>query len=97
MFDRVVDDQVVVAEREPRSHCHKVSVLQRARTFPFKHIHTETLKGSNETHHHCKNQYLQSETINLSLIQSKVITLIELVSELLMSHSKILSLTPELN
>ena len=36
VFDGVVDDQVVVAERKPRPHRHKVSVLQRARTFPFK-------------------------------------------------------------
>lgn len=36
VFDGVVDDQVVAAEWKPGSHCHKVSVLQRARTFPFK-------------------------------------------------------------
>lgn len=45
VFDRVVDDQVVTAEWKPGSHCHKVSVLQRTRTFPFKqHKHTKHLK-----------------------------------------------------
>lgn len=36
MFDGVVDDHVVAAERKPRPHRHKVSVLQRRRAFPFK-------------------------------------------------------------
>lgn len=40
VFDGVVDDQVVVAKWKPGSHRHKVSVLQRARTFPFtQHTH----------------------------------------------------------
>lgn len=44
VFDRVINDQVVVAEREPWPHSNKISVLQRVRRFPYgdiqRHTHT---------------------------------------------------------
>ncbi len=50
VFDGVVDDQVVAAERKPRSHRHKVSVLQRTRTFPCgEHTHSNSLKNDSLT------------------------------------------------